>query len=157
MSGNPVVELTSRLPAAGKHNVRYWFQKGREAARNADPSGRVHYAKALGASALLHGVQFLLGVSELARDRHASPAFIAIDALYTATSGLATYTQAYLGVKLMRTPLEESQVALAQDGDSTLGPSALDEKPEIIRGKPTSIETAIALGSQALFVATYHW
>jgi hypothetical protein len=153
-SRSEVAEVTGKMPIAGKHLMKYLFQKGREASRNGEITVKLASAAAIGGYALLHGVQLKMGITELAHDGHQNPALVGIDALYTTASAMATYTQAYLATKVLATR-QEVGVAVTPDG-FTASVDMRDERPDIKFGKVTPLELAVTLGGQALFLATMH-
>lgn len=158
MSRSKVAEVTGKMPFSGKHTVKYWFQKGREASRNGEITGKLANAAALGGFALLHAVQLKMGISELTRDDNTNPALLGIDAVYTAANALATYTQAYLSTKVLFTRQGDSSgAAVAPDSITAPIPEIPEEKPGIELGIVTPTEIAVTLGGQALFLATYQW
>lgn len=158
MSKDIVAEATGKMPFAGKHMVKYWFQKGREASRNGEFTGKLANAAALGAFALLHTVQLKMGITELAHDSGQNPLLVGIDALYTTANAMATYTQASLAARVLATPSERSTgVAVTPDG-ATMNVATGNHRPEadIKLGSVTPTELAVTLGGQALFLATMH-
>jgi hypothetical protein len=126
MSSN-IAEITGKMPFSGKSIVKYWYQKGREASRNGEMGGKVAYAAALGAFAVMHAVQLKMGVTELVRDGSQGPVNVGIDALYTTANAMATYTQAYLATRVLATPTEAQRFALSSaDGVSADGAASRD-------------------------------
>lgn len=158
MSRSAVAEVTGKMPFAGKNIMKNLFQRGREASRNGDYSGKLGAAGALGGFAAFHAIQLIMGISELTRDDNTNPALVSIDALFTTANAMATYTQAYLGTKVLLTRQEvPAGVAVTSDGFTTTDFSPNQEQPEIKLGAETPTDLAITLGGQALFLATYQW
>ena len=158
MSKDIVAEATGKMPFAGKHMVRYWFQKGREASRNGELTGKLANAAALGGFALLHAVQLKMGITELAHDGGQNPFLVGIDALYTTANAMATYTQASLAARVIATPSERtSGIAITPDG-MPMSVATGEHRPDadIKLGSVTPVELAVTLGGQALFLATMH-
>ncbi len=156
MSKSLVAEATGKMPFSGKHVMKYLFQKGREASRNGEVTGKLTNAAALGGFALLHAVQLKLGINELQHDGHQNPALIGIDAAYTTANAMATYTQAYLATKVLTTRRQEPQELGVTPEGFTTPLEVPQEHPEIKPGFATPMELAVTLGGQVLFLATMH-
>lgn len=158
MSKDIVAEATGKMPFSGKHTVKYLFQKGREASRNGELTGKLANAAALGGFALLHAVQLKMGITELSNDGGQNPFLVGVDALYTTANAMATYTQASLAARVVATPSERtSAVAVTPDG-TPMSVTTGGYRPEanIKLGSVTPTELAVTLGGQALFLATMH-
>lgn len=116
-----IAEVTGRLPFAGKHLAKYWYQKGREASRNGEITGKLVNAAALGAFAVGHAMQFKMGITELTHDANQNPIHVGIDALYTTANGIVTYTQAYLAARVLTTPEEAKlPVPVTSEGGASI-------------------------------------
>lgn len=148
-------EVTGKMPFAGKHLVKYMYQRGREASREGKIGGKLASVFGLGAFAVGHAVQLKMGISALEHHEH-DPALAGFDALYSTANAMATYTQAYLGLKVLGTRRESAQ-AVTPEGimvDVPMPTEQVQEKPKL---EPvTPLEFATTLGSQILFLATIH-
>lgn len=153
MSRN-VAEVTGKMPFSGKHIVKYWYQKGREASRKGEYIGKIASATALGVFAVLHAVQLKMGISELAHDGGQNPALAGVDALYTVANAMATYTQAYLAAKVVATAKEPAIVT--PEGMTFDGFDQDNNRPNIELGPPSLMELIVTAGGQAVFLATMH-
>lgn len=149
-----VAEVTGKMPFAGKYIVKYLYQKGREASRNGEYTGKITSATALGALAVLHAVQLKMGIRELVYDGGQNPALVGVDALYTAANAMATYTQAYLAAKVVATAKEPAMVT--PEGVTSHDVDQDNNRPNIKLGVPSPMDFIVTAGGQAIFLATLH-
>lgn len=114
--------------------------------------GKLAGALGLIAFAGLHGLQLKAGVAEIPKDIH-SPASVGIDSAYATANAMVTYTQAYLGLKVLGTG-QESAVPVTPEGIAvgmSAGENNPRSKPEL--RPPSALELAVTIGGQAIFIA----
>ncbi len=146
-----VAEVTGKMPFAGKHVVKSTYEHGRESSRHGRIGGKIASSIGLVVFAGLHARQLDMGINELVHhsgDQNAAE--VGIDAAYTMANAMATYTQAYLGLRVLGTRSEV--VTAAPEGVMAVsGPPRKEIEPLKM---PSATELAVTLGGQILFVAT---
>lgn len=91
------------------------------------------------------------GITEIPKDIH-NPASVGIDSVYATANAMVTYTQAYLGLKVLGTGQEQVAPTTPDGLAAGLQGQSTGEKPKM--GYPTALELAVTLGGQAIFIAT---
>lgn len=146
-----VAEVTGKMPFAGKHVVKYMYEQGRESSRHGRIGGKVASAVGLVVFAGLHARQLDMGINELvyhAGDQNAAE--VSIDTAYTIANAIATYTQAYLGLRVLGTRSEVG-TAVTHEGVVTVAEPPSKEIEPI--KMPSVTELAVTLGGQIMFMA----
>lgn len=153
-----IVEATSKLPFAGRHQTRGLYLSGREAARNGEDIGKVKGLAYLGGMALSHALLAKFGVDTAIANVHKDDTLPNVaagyDMLYAAANCAVTYTQAKLLGKLAFTTSKGKREPFIGAVTSTeqTAPQAIAANTFSENDLPKDL--AVTLASQALFAAT---
>src|SRR5258708_86578 len=171
MKRDKLVEVTSKLPFAGRHFVRRHYLEGREAAQEGNVAGKLGSMAVLGMWGLVHACQAKMGIDAGLHHAHQSGALAeaetGYDSLYILANCAVTYAQARLVGKLAfmgRTRPERVPAMLQTEPAIPDAPynwsfehspePAHDETPSFT-SKNRPVDLVVTVAGQALFLATW--
>lgn len=161
-----IATFTGRMPFSGRTLVREWFFDGIKGARNGNNTKKVGRALALLGFSALHAIQLKIGFNELINNNTDTVVETGIDAGYTAANAMVTYSQAYLGAKILKTqPRQVHGLEPTSRVSGIVQPSSTYPTPEIearlaqsqeslLSSKRSFIDLAATIGGQAAFLST---